>query len=720
MHTVDPASWKCINFTGIPKDRKAITLPGLRWIGKLDCCLKWYIRCFLPALRPSLRTSSVGTLGFRHGFSCDDIAAIIMQTLFIAYRWGRPLVLGTADIATAFDTMEHASMQKALLGRGAHPDLVRAILREVSFMSGRISIQGAGMSNVFPFERGGKQGGVETPEVFNVMIEYALEPLVAHWEKKGFGFAFDDCERVLTHLIWADNIILFASSVKQFQIMAQELTDAICGIGFRWKPASLEYMLCGSLSGSKLKPDVVVVERPVRSRPLAPHSVTFLIREQLIILGTLYDQRGNTMVSLEYRLGKGEACFWKHVKTFRGPGRIGSKLDAWSSAPVPSAIFGSGCWHLSKEVLVRLRRWENNLLRKAFRLKWISDEGQMKFNQRTSNLIKGWFAKCCKRPIHYRVLQSVFDQAWREVTFTSHGNANYLAICRNYRSREWWELIKGYQHERIKEGLVHAGMGPRCEWEDVFCMAFDASWRKLRDSCDTYAAWNKLFPQFAATVCQRWGLPLWVAESVPKKDESARCPRRRPIEHNLEDLPSTHGEDCADIPWWRNAACFAFIVDCKPLADILNGKAPLKAPGLAPIFDRMTKMLFELILRNWSPHDCIADPITWQRREHNKKADFIVNHTMDRKQDWKREFQPPFSDFTLRDANLICHSDGGTRGEACSAAGWIIEASVTRDGAISIFPLVWCGKYFAEPLSSFLAEAIAVEDMITYISELTQ
>jgi hypothetical protein len=134
----------------------------------------------------------------------------------------------------------------------------------------------------------------------------------------------------------------------------------------------------------------------------------------------------------------------------------------------------------------------------------------------------------------------------------------------------------------------------------------------------------------------------------------------------------------------------------------------------------MTKMLFELILRNWSPHDCIADPITWQRREHNKKADFIVNHTMDRKQDWKREFQPPFSDFTLRDANLICHSDGGTRGEACSAAGWIIEASVTRDGAISIFPLVWCGKYFAEPLSSFLAEAIAVEDMITYISELTQ
>ena len=42
-----------------------------------------------------------------------------------------------------------------------------------------ITILGAGKSEAFPLERGGKQGGVETPEVFNRMIEYALGSVVA-------------------------------------------------------------------------------------------------------------------------------------------------------------------------------------------------------------------------------------------------------------------------------------------------------------------------------------------------------------------------------------------------------------------------------------------------------------------------------------------------------------------------------------------------------------
>ena len=126
-----------------------------------------------------MKRSTVGTMCFRQGYSCEDIAAIVRQTLFIAYRWGLPLILGSADIATAFDTMEHETLGQSLLGRGAHPDLARALLREVSCMTCRVNFPCAGQSEAFPLEHGGKQGGVETPEEFNIMTEHALEPIVS-------------------------------------------------------------------------------------------------------------------------------------------------------------------------------------------------------------------------------------------------------------------------------------------------------------------------------------------------------------------------------------------------------------------------------------------------------------------------------------------------------------------------------------------------------------
>ena len=266
----------------------------------------------------SLRDTLVCTYGFKPGRSCDDISSVVRQALFLADRWGLPLILGTADIATAFDCMTHESMTKCLLRRGVHPQLVRAILREVSGMSGNIFLPGAGLSESFPFQCGGKQGGVETPEVFNIMMEYALEPLVANWKSRLFGFALgplDENPLRLTHLIWADNILLFSNDLAEFETMAQEVTDAVYDLGFAWKPTSMECMLCGSL---RLTPLLAAPEVH------ADGPVLFNVVNQMIILGVLYDAGGSTGASVEYRLQKGGACFWKNFKTLSGPGSVHS------------------------------------------------------------------------------------------------------------------------------------------------------------------------------------------------------------------------------------------------------------------------------------------------------------------------------------------------------------------------------------------------------------
>ena len=128
--------------------------------------------------------------------------------------------------------------------------------------------------------------------------------------------------------------------------------------------------------------------------------------------------------------------------------------------------------------------------------------------------------------------------------------------------------------------------------------------------------------------------------------------------------------------------------------------------------------MFQMISEGWSPFCLSSSPVVWQRREYNKIADYIVNNTMDRKTSWQQVFEPPLADFTPLEANFICHSDGGTRAASCSAAGWFLEAVVIRGELRYTFPVAMHGQFFNEPISSFLAEAIAVDEAIAYFPKL--
>ena len=142
----------------------------------------------------------------------------------------------------------------------------------------------------------------------------------------------------------------------------------------------------------------------------------------------------------------------------------------------------------------------------------------------------------------------------------------------------------------------------------------------------------------------------------------------------------------------------------------------MKTPGLEPAFERMTRNLFNLVEGGWSPCTLSINPVIWQRREYNEIADFVVNFTMDHREDWCHVFSPPWPDFSIWDGNVLCHSDGGTRTGTCSAAGWYVEAVVTKDRQTHAFPYAMAGKFTKDPISAFTAETVALDDVITYMS----
>ena len=135
-----------------------------------------------------------------------------------------------------------------------HIDIYIYIYRGlVGGKSACINVLCAGKSRPFSFQRGGKQGGIVTPEEVNILLETVSSDLVFFWNAVGFGIAMGDT--LFNHLTWADFIILGAPDEETFKVMTQQLTDAIHDVGLAGKPASSRANLpfwkiprCGSIA----------------------------------------------------------------------------------------------------------------------------------------------------------------------------------------------------------------------------------------------------------------------------------------------------------------------------------------------------------------------------------------------------------------------------------------------------------------------------------------
>ena len=98
------------------------------------------------------------------------------------------------------------------------------LARELVDTSGVMKIDGMDACDPFNHEKGGKQGGVETSDSFNVYLEEALHEVVVYWKAWGMGFKRDALH--INHAIWAENIILLAGN-QQLEAMVTGLSMAI-------------------------------------------------------------------------------------------------------------------------------------------------------------------------------------------------------------------------------------------------------------------------------------------------------------------------------------------------------------------------------------------------------------------------------------------------------------------------------------------------------------
>ncbi len=392
-----------LEFLGLPKELGVRTFDDIRWVCKSPVLQKWYVRSILPRIEASLRPSWVHSYGFERKSSTTFVCSLVRQLLYLSRSWGFPLLISCQDVKTALDSMLHSNIGNALRRRGASDGDCAVLMRELTGLQAVISLAGVGTTPPFPYSRGGKQGGVETPLEWLTMIDELLENLVVAWPFHGIGVKMggaQDREAVLFHAVWADNIILFASSYDMMQIMVDELTVAIHQYSPCWKKSSLELLAGGTL----------INEPPKKiSAKQDGAELIYTPTQQLLLLGELFDNHGSTETARAHRQGIADAIYYKNAKAYTMHGPILSRGSEWHDSVATSAFFGCQSWHVSAGTLRSVRTWESKRIRRMLRMRWRPCDTRATFNKRTSRQIALWFHHSGKRMAYHRILKQLLQ-----------------------------------------------------------------------------------------------------------------------------------------------------------------------------------------------------------------------------------------------------------------------------------------------------------------------
>ena len=223
----DLTLWNEIVVTLVPKKAMPDSVNDFRPISVMPVLCKIYFK----ALGSEVAACTEGLLcqhifAYRKCYSTTDQLFAIRQLIEKTNEWDMSLVYARTDIHKAYDLLDHAFVHK-VLGHCGVPDAVsHAILREWLNMKSGYK-WGKIISNAVPRKRGIPQGDPISPLIFNLCINFIIDPLLRVWQDRKFGPRIDlpdgDPRLYLPVLNFADDFILFVRNPDQLQTMLSDL-----------------------------------------------------------------------------------------------------------------------------------------------------------------------------------------------------------------------------------------------------------------------------------------------------------------------------------------------------------------------------------------------------------------------------------------------------------------------------------------------------------------
>ena len=162
-----PVSWRRPPLNGIPIEPVASEWSHLRRVATTAGCQKLYLRALTALYERTATPSPVWNIGFARHMGCREIVEALRRLIRLSNKWAQlEVIIASLDLETFFDTMVHHQLWRAALLEGADPFVVLAMAEQYRDLEGTAQFSNAADEVHLGYERGGRQGGVETPRLF--------------------------------------------------------------------------------------------------------------------------------------------------------------------------------------------------------------------------------------------------------------------------------------------------------------------------------------------------------------------------------------------------------------------------------------------------------------------------------------------------------------------------------------------------------------------------
>ncbi len=166
--------------------------------------------------------------GFSPGVGTED-ALMCLRTLALTFTHihGVPCYANFLDLRKAFPSINRVETIKALSDLGVPFELVRAFASTFSMNSGRLVING-GLSRLLAVNKGTKEGGINSPPIFNS----AYVTVLRHLNISEFPVAANDIDRnKVYYVVFADDLVLVSANLTRLEYETNRLEYELGSLG---------------------------------------------------------------------------------------------------------------------------------------------------------------------------------------------------------------------------------------------------------------------------------------------------------------------------------------------------------------------------------------------------------------------------------------------------------------------------------------------------------
>uniref|UniRef100_A0A8R1EVZ9 Reverse transcriptase domain-containing protein n=1 Tax=Caenorhabditis japonica TaxID=281687 RepID=A0A8R1EVZ9_CAEJA len=282
--------------------------------------------------------------------SSFDRILIWARILEVGREYQQPLTLVFIDFHKAFDSVEPQAIWESLKSQGVQPAYI-ALLQQC-YTNCTTTITPFHKKTEIPITRGVRQGDPISPNLFSACLESVFNKM--SWQHLR-GDEDDENDKAnllpgiringqnLTHLRFADDIVLVASNPKAASLMIQELVEMCGKVGLRM-----------NTNKTKVMRNKFASQSPVN---VTLNNVTTCIEEvnEYVYLGRLLNHNNELEPELHRRRRAAWAAFNNIKNTTDALSCPRIRAQLFDSIVLPALTYGSEVWTFTQALSERVR-----------------------------------------------------------------------------------------------------------------------------------------------------------------------------------------------------------------------------------------------------------------------------------------------------------------------------------------------------------------------------